>query len=215
MLPLSSYGAQRMEKDSLLSEVRDPLPLSVSLSLSHCVCVGITQKVNLLCFSSDEKFLCGCGEVCVPFPLYLSLLSPFPLCLLSVCVVSDVCLFCVFSLSDLCLCVVYVMCRIVFCIFGSLFQVKWCMLSVSLIPFPFFVGCLIRLRVVEQCTISLLEWEIIFQKENFILIPLVFNGISLSLRTLFPREDYPDISPLFLSLLPSNFFTLVPLEMIS
>jgi hypothetical protein len=25
--------------------------------------LGLTQKVNLLEFSTDEKFLCGCGEV--------------------------------------------------------------------------------------------------------------------------------------------------------
>lgn len=28
-----------------------------------CTILGLTQKVNLLQFSTDEKFLCGCGEV--------------------------------------------------------------------------------------------------------------------------------------------------------
>lgn len=32
--------------------------------------IGITQKVNLLHFSSDEKFICGCGEVCSFRSLY-------------------------------------------------------------------------------------------------------------------------------------------------
>jgi cilia- and flagella-associated protein 52 len=38
-------------------------------SLSRLTIPGITQRVNLLQFSTDEKFLCGCGDVSLPSAL--------------------------------------------------------------------------------------------------------------------------------------------------